>query len=99
MFFTIRTNRYCCFNSILARIIHEQGRPQLGIPWRVGDAAEGWLNCRGFTPEELSSLDFSQIDLREYLQYVSKKTNLTDTEISNIQQSIKDKYRNAMEGN
>ena len=98
-FFTVRTNRYCCFNSILARIIHEQGRSQLGIPWRVGDAAEGWLNCRGFTPEELSSLDFSQIDLREYLQYVSRKTNLTDTEISNIQQSIKDKYRNAMEGN
>lgn len=97
-FFTVRTNRYCCFNSILARIIHEQGRPQLGIPWRIGDV-EGQPNCRGFTPEELSSLDFSQIDLREYLQFVERKTSLTTSEISNIEQRIKDKYRNAVEGN
>ncbi len=35
----------CCFPSKLSRIVHEQGRPQLGIGW--GDAKSP--DCRGFT--------------------------------------------------
>lgn len=58
---------YCCFNSKLGRIIHEQGRPQL----QAFGASGGWglpdnPNCRGFTPEEFQMLDFSRIDLSEY---------------------------------
>ena len=55
---------YCCFNSPLARIIHEQGRPQLGIGWGTPEAP----NCRGFTMEEFQKLDFSKIDFSEWIE-------------------------------
>ena len=62
-----KANVYCCFGSELGRIIQEQGRPQL-----VAFNATGWgtpeqPNCRGFTPEEFQHLDFSKIDLSEYI--------------------------------
>lgn len=82
--FTKKINVYCCFNSILARIIHEQGRPQLGIGW--GNA---YLpNCRGFTPEELASIDFSRIDLREYMQYIEYKTEISPEEVEEIKRKF-----------
>ncbi len=52
---------FCCFNSKLARLIHEQGRPQLAS--FNGVAAN---DCRGFLPEEFQYLDFSRIDLSDY---------------------------------
>jgi len=53
---------YCCFNSKLARIVQEQGRPQLGISWGDPDNPR----CRGFSPEEFQRLDFSRMDLSEF---------------------------------
>jgi conjugal transfer mating pair stabilization protein TraN len=62
-----KAKRFCCFNSKLARIIQEQGRPQLASFGPTG----GWgtpkePNCRGFTPEEFQMLDFARIDLAAY---------------------------------
>ena len=62
-----KAKAYCCFNSKMARIIQEQGRPQLTAFGAIG----GWgppdnPDCRGFTPEEFEALDFSKIDLSEY---------------------------------
>jgi|GEM_PF-983095 len=54
-----KSQGYCCFGSKLARVIHEQGRGQLGIEW--GSAKSP--NCRGFTIDEFQKLDFSKIDL------------------------------------
>jgi hypothetical protein len=56
---------YCCFTSELSRIIQEQGRAQL-------KTFNGWgtpkkPDCRGFTPEEFQHLDFSKIDLSEFI--------------------------------
>lgn len=62
----------CCFNSTLARIIHEQGRPQ--IPSMGGFGTPEEPNCRGFTPEEFRSLDFSKIDLSEYATELRHRT-------------------------
>nr|WP_256473542.1 conjugal transfer protein TraN [Aliidiomarina quisquiliarum] len=54
----VRKNyRYCCFNSILARIIMEQAAEQLDRPLGSGEA------CRGLTLAELSQLDWDLIDL------------------------------------
>ena len=65
---------YCCFNSKLAKIIHEQGRPQLNTDIRNwGDAKHP--NCRGFTPEEFASLDFDKIDLSEYIADITRNMN------------------------
>lgn len=88
-FITQSYDRYCCFNSILARILHEQARPQLGIGWGGGKAA---LNCRGLTTQELASIDFSQIDLSEYTQYIARKTDLSQEEINSLIENIREKY-------
>lgn len=64
----------CCFNSMLARIIHEQGRKQLTSfkgPYGMVDWGEAkHPTCRGFKPEEFQFLDFSQIDLQEYIDTI-----------------------------
>ncbi len=54
----------CCFNSKLARIINEQGRPQLNKGWGSASNPE----CKGFTPEEFQKLDFSRIDMSEFVE-------------------------------
>ncbi len=59
---TSRRETHCCFKSKLARIIHEQGRVQLGLAW--GSAKNP--NCTGITIEQLQSLDFSLIDFSEF---------------------------------
>lgn len=57
---------YCCFNSKLARIVHEQGRLQLQS---FADNLWGQPKsprCRGFTVQEFQMLDFERIDLSEW---------------------------------
>ena len=66
---------YCCFNSKLARIIQEQGRPQLGISW----GSPGSQNCRGLTPQEFEQLDFSQIDMSEFYEDVLREVEVPDS--------------------
>lgn len=62
----------CCFNSVLARVINEQGRAQLGIGWGSGDKP----SCDGFSVAQLQSLDFSRMDLSEF--YASIVPNTPD---------------------
>jgi conjugal transfer mating pair stabilization protein TraN len=52
----------CCFNSVLARILNEQGRLQVGKGWGSAQAAD----CSGFTIAQLQSLDFATMDLSEF---------------------------------
>lgn len=56
------TDTYCSFNSILAKIVNTQGRPQLGL--NVTD-------CTGFTIAQLGKLDFSKIDFSEFTQSIT----------------------------
>ena len=79
---------YCCFNSKLARIIHEQGRPQLKNFNGWGDA--GSPSCRGFSPDEFQAIDFSKIDLSEYVEDMVKKA--TDEIQSDVNQITQDFY-------
>lgn len=79
---------YCCFNSKLARIIHEQGRPQLKNFNGWGDA--GSPQCRGFSPDEFQAIDFSKIDLSEYVEDMVKKA--TDEIQSDVNQITQDFY-------
>lgn len=53
---------YCCFNSRLARIINEQGRPQVG---------KTWASCEGFSIEELQRLNFAAMDLTEFYKEIA----------------------------
>jgi hypothetical protein len=62
----------CCFSSKLARIIQEQGRPQLqSFSNKWGSAKNP--DCRGFTPEEFQSLNFATMDLSEYISDVTSQ--------------------------
>ena len=84
---------YCCFGSELGRIIQEQGRPQL-----ISFNATGWgtpeqPDCRGFTPEEFQHLDFSKIDLSEYIndmEVASQATiqNTMQTGLQNLKNNL-----------
>lgn len=63
------TQTHCCFNSRLARIINEQGRAQIG---------KGWSSCDGFSQSEFASLDFSRIDLAEFVAEIMANVNLSN---------------------
>lgn len=68
----------CCFASKLARIINQQARPQLSLDFGTPEDPD----CRGLSPEEFQSIDFSQIDLSEYIDDIQVKSQETiDSEI------------------
>lgn len=52
---------FCCFGTKFAKLLQEQGKPQLGM--NFGDSEHP--SCGGFTPEQLSRIDFSRLDLTE----------------------------------
>jgi conjugal transfer mating pair stabilization protein TraN len=84
------TEAFCCFNSMLARLIQEQGRPQLQSfnpnPWGVEtDAGPADADCRGFTSTEFQMLDFSKMDLSSYFGQIATQVQST------IQQNVSDK--------
>ena len=80
-----KSDSYCAFNSKLARIIQEQGREQLNISWGSSDNPE----CRGFTPDEFQKLDFSKIDLSEFVEEI--QSNIQTNVIDNLGGFVKDR--------
>lgn len=54
---------YCAFGSQMGRMVHETGRPQIGLEWGGPKSPQ----CRGFTPEELERLDLENMDVSELL--------------------------------
>lgn len=60
----MRRYSYCSFNSVLAKIINTQGKPQLGMD--VSD-------CSGFTVEQLSQIDFTRIDFSEFTAAIAER--------------------------
>lgn len=69
---------YCCFESSLARITHEQGRGQVGLDWGKPKRA----NCRGFTIDEFENLDYSQMNMSEW--YGELDTRVQEVDESDI---------------
>ncbi len=55
---------YCCYKSPLSRIIHEQLNTVFGIPFPPPSFQPA---CRGFTPAQLATVDWSMIDLSEWV--------------------------------
>lgn len=63
-----KISTYCCFGNKLLRVLHEQGRAQIGMGW---GEPKGPL-CRGYTIDELQRIDFSKLDLREAFEDLIK---------------------------
>ena len=55
---------FCCFPTKLSRVVQEQGRVQLGIEWGKAETPD----CRGFSLDEITGLDFSIMDLSEIVE-------------------------------
>lgn len=85
----IRKKRsYCVFDSKLARIIQEQGKPQIGK--NFGSAKNP--NCSAITPEEMQRMDFSKIDFSDFYGDMQSNTNLPNND--EIKSRIQSAYGN-----
>ncbi len=82
---------YCCFDSLLGRILQQQGRTQLGKSW--GSAEHP--SCDGYTIDEFSKLDFSKMDLGEFVDSLNT-TPKTTTEPDPA--AAQDKIRDSVQG-
>ncbi|MBX9697515.1 MAG: conjugal transfer protein TraN, partial [Alphaproteobacteria bacterium] len=56
-----KKSTYCCFGSRLARLLHDQGRAQLGLNYGGAEHPQ----CRGFTLQELQKIKFDNLNMSE----------------------------------
>jgi conjugal transfer mating pair stabilization protein TraN len=87
-----KTKSYCCYNSRLARIINEQGRAQIGKGWGSAESP----NCSGFTQSEFAAIDFSRIDLSEFMSEVMANVSMPNIQgmTQNTQGVVQQKMQN-----
>lgn len=79
---------YCVFDSKLARIIQEQGRPQIGLSFGSAKTPD----CNAITPEQMQQMDFSHIDFSDFYSDLHSTMTLPDT--GQIQQRIQQAMEN-----
>jgi len=87
------TENWCTFPSLLARVIQEQGRPQLGLSWGTSSTPD----CRGFTASELQQLNFSIMDLGEVQAEILN--NLTMPDGTSMGDAVGTKINNYFQNN
>lgn len=73
---------YCCFGSVVGRIIQEQGRKQLGMNFGEPETP----TCEGLTPTQLGQLDWDKIDLSEWVGMLSMAGRLPTPSASSLEQ-------------
>jgi len=61
------TQGFCCYNSVLSKIINQQGRGQLG----EGFGSPQNPNCSGFTVAQLSQLNFAAMDFSQFIASIN----------------------------
>ena len=69
---TVVKHHYCCFGSLLNKVIQVEGRKQLGINFGSG----GRTDCRGLTLAEIMQLDFDKMDFSEFFQDILKRMRI-----------------------
>lgn len=83
-----KRDSYCCYTSMLARIMNEQVRGQLGLGF--GPAKNP--DCTGITTAQLSSVDMTTIDLTEWIQSLKlagvNTNSATDAQIKYSSQNM-----------
>jgi hypothetical protein len=68
--------QFCCFESEFMRILHEKGRPFVGLGWGT---AEDPI-CRGFTLEELNKIPLDKLDFAPIFESLLKNQLFGDME-------------------
>jgi len=74
---------YCCFPSEMAKLTHEDGRPQVKMSW----GSPKYPNCQGFSADQFAKLDFSKIDLDPVYDDINKNMK-TPSRDSILEQGI-----------
>lgn len=88
------TNSYCCYNSLLAKIIEEQGRAQIGKGYGSAQSPD----CSGLTTAQFQQIDFSKIDLSQFTAQIMasvtgpNQAGITQNATGVIQQKIQNYY-------
>ena len=75
---------YCCFSSPLSRIMNEQIRLQTSEPWGEAESP----NCAGIPVETLENIDWTKIDLSEWVAILSSTGNMPSPDV----QEMMDQY-------
>jgi hypothetical protein len=86
-----RSRSFCCFNSKLARILQECGRPQIGKGW--GDARNP--NCSGYTIDEFSRVDFTSEGCVQAIEMWAQQVagSVGDSVVGNIASQVNDRVQ------
>lgn len=86
---TRKKTTYCCYPSKLSKIINVQGKRQLGLSFGNAENPE----CGGLTLDQISRVDFSQLDLSELFSemFANLKTPNTTNLGKDIQKSMTNK--------
>lgn len=85
---------YCCYNSKLAKIIAVQGGAQVGKSFGSPKNAD----CSGLTVAQLESVDFSKIDMTEFIDDIKEKAlsgtfgNSTGRGVDGIESKIQEYF-------
>jgi Type-1V conjugative transfer system mating pair stabilisation len=87
---TVTKNYWCCFPSVLEKIIQTQGRKQLGMSF----GSSGSPDCRGLYIDELQRLDFNKMDFSDFYADILKRMKLPklsdlDKRVQNSMPNIK----------
>lgn len=83
---------YCQFDSILAKIVQQQGREwQLGVGF--GDASGP--DCLGITVEELQRINFDRLDFADFSEDLMKNQSMPnhDALLNRVRDQIADKMK------
>lgn len=94
------TQSYCCFNSKLAQIINDQGRPQIG-KYYVNGTTPGSVqspDCSGFSQSQIQQIDFSKIDFSQFINQVKVKSMPDVTQTQTNVQNQENNYYNQTSG-
>lgn len=73
---------YCMFKSPLSRILQEQVRHQLALSWGTPEEPE----CQGLTIEQFAEVDWTMVNLDEWLAILGETGNLPDPATMSLQQ-------------
>lgn len=79
---------YCCFPTLIARIVQEEGRAQLGLSW--GTPRQPL--CAGFTFNRFQQLDFEQMDFSDFTE--SFQRTLSVSSITQKLNELTEKFSN-----
>lgn len=73
---------YCMFKSPLSRILQEQVRHQLALSWGTPEDPQ----CQGLTIEQFAEVDWTMVNLDEWLAILGETGNLPDPATMSLQQ-------------